>query len=144
MDSFLDYDVIGWNMFENALQKAFSYFHNNNIKKLHIKLHPKQHDDAVQLSRSRALIQKFRGDIVVAELEQEQSLELLAADATAGDFDFYVFFSSAALYAALCGRKAYSFAPFLAEEDPEFKNRLDTVPQVFKDLVCFIDNPDRS
>ncbi len=141
LDSFLDYGVITWEQFGKALEEIFQYLQEEGYKKLLIRFHPKQYKDSVQLSRSKNLIDEIKKSITVVEVRQNQSLEELAADPDVKNLNFYVFLSSAALYAALCGRKTYSFALFLAEDDAAYKQRVDEVPRIFKDLVRFIPKP---
>ena len=141
LDSFLEYGIITWKQFEKALEEIFQYLQEKGYKKLLIRFHPKQYEDAAQLSRSKNLIDKFKKNITVVEVTQDQSLEELASDPGVKNLSFYVFLSSAALYAALCGRKAYSFALFLAEDDATYRQCVDEVPRIFKDLVHFIPKP---
>ncbi|MFT2007506.1 polysialyltransferase family glycosyltransferase [Pontibacter sp. 13R65] len=141
LDSLLDYGVIREKVFLNALQKALDYFAKYGIERLYIKFHPKQYRNPDRLAQLKKVLSTSKKAIAISEIGQKQSLELLAADASIKNLDFYVFLSSAALYATLCGRNAYSFAYFIAEEDPGFLDRINTVPQIFKDLVNFIGKP---
>ncbi len=141
LDSFMEYGVVTWGAFEKALTKAFDHFHNQNVKELLIRFHPKQYENSVLLQQLKELITTRQKDIAVVEIAQKESMELLAGNPSYKELRFYVFLSSAALYAALCGRKAYSFAPFLAEEDALYRQRVSEVPKIFRDMVHFIKKP---
>lgn len=137
-DSFLEYGTVAFDVFDNALEKAFSYFEKKGVKKVWVKYHPEQYATALNMKKARDLIDCHKSKVKVQELPKSISLERMASDSSIPKLTFYIFLSSAGLYAALCGRTTRSFAKFIADQDHAYRKRLETTPKVFKDLIQLI------
>lgn len=137
LDALYEYGSVSKEEFAQALREMFSYFKRKGIGSIRIKYHPEQYANPVFLAAIRSLIEKYRGDVRVTELDPDCILELVAAN-KANDVTFYVFLSSVGLYAGLCGRKVYSFAHFIGERCSNYKARIENLPPVYKKYVEFL------
>ncbi|OKL39155.1 polysialyltransferase family glycosyltransferase [Pontibacter flavimaris] len=137
-DSFLEYGTVSFEVFDHALGKAFSYFEQKGIKEVAVKYHPEQYATIQNLQKAREMINRHKGRAQVQELPKNIALERMASDSSMPKLTFYIFLSSAGLYAALCGRTTKSFAKFIADQDPAYTRRLRMMPKFFKELVQLI------
>ena len=137
LDALYEYGVVTKAVYEHAIKKMFLYFEARNIDQVWIKFHPEQYNIAAHLAEIREVVAKYKRGINVKELPQTCLLELIAGNSL-GNVEFYVFLSSVGLYAGMCGKKAYSFANFIAEKDNDYSKRIELLPDVFKRHVEFI------
>ncbi len=132
-----EYGKIDKSVYEQAISDMFSYFSLENINHVWIKFHPEQYANSDYLNWIRTIVSKYKRNTVVKELSEDSSLELIAGN-KANDVKFYVFLSSVAIYAGLCGREVYSFANFVGKQDDNYKCRINSLPGIFLKYVKFL------
>jgi hypothetical protein len=105
------------------------------------KLHPVQ----AQRSESRTFYEQdvfgpYRDRLTVRELPGTTSLEDFAFSYP--DVAFAIVGSSSGLYAALCGRKVFTIAPYLGQQSERAAAVLGRLPPVFFELMEAVPTPD--
>jgi len=113
-----------------ALRRLLAGLNEEGIRCLHYKFHPAQVGTAEQTAIEDAL---NGAGFPVRRLPDEVSLEglALARPDDQAAIRWFVSLSSVGLYAALFGCPVYSFAPWIAEVEPEFQRIIDQTPTVF-------------
>lgn len=138
LDALFEYGKVSRDVYEQGLKSAFDYFKAEGITHVWLKLHPEHYNTTTQHRNIRNLIAEFGKDVRIDVLPAEVCLERLAGDRQAEKLSFYVFLSSVGMYAALSNRNAFSFALLIAERDEQYKQRVQNLPNAFKEKVKFL------
>jgi len=114
----------------DVVQRLLQQLSDEQAGVLHYKFHPAQAGTPEQSAIEAVLRQ---GGIETRRLDDDIALEGVAL--ARPQTRFYVNLSSVGLYAALLGANAWSFAPWVAEVEPEFQRYIDLTPKVFGEHV---------
>lgn len=136
-DAHYEYGHISKAAFEQGIEKVFSYFRQQGINRIWVKYHPEQYANASCLANIRSILAKYKDNLTVDELPQNCCLEYMAADKSS-NVNFYVFLSSVGLYAGLAGKKVFSFARFIGDQDQLYQKRIEKLPEVYSRYVEFL------
>lgn len=121
-----------------ALEEGLLYLIGTSVKKLWVKYHPEQASSCKAKQPYEQVFEKYSGKLKIEEVPQHVSLEFVAGNANNSKTVFYVFLSSSGLYAGLCGREVYSFASYMYRFDPQYEQRVQRLPDAFKENVKFL------
>jgi len=129
-DSLAVYGHIRLDSLLAILGRLLGLLRTQGIERLHYKFHPAQLGTPEQEAIEAALQD---AGFPVQRLPDQVSLEGLALARPDGQkpIRWFVSLSSVGLYAALFGCPVYSFAPWIAEIEPEFQRIIDQTPAVF-------------
>ncbi len=115
-----------------ALLLLIAHFKEKGISTVYYKFHPVQLQADISPGVIRTIFDEHNAGIEFQEIDQTISLERIAFSTTA---TFYIIISSIGLYAALYNRKVYSMVNYIAELEPEFKQRYNALPLALRSRV---------
>lgn len=138
LDALFEYGKVGRDAYEQGLKSAFDYFKAEGITHVWLKLHPEHCNDLAQQQNIKSMIAEYGKELRIDVLSDEVCLERLAGDRLAEKLNFYIFLSSVGMYASLCNRNAFSFSRFIVERDEQYKQRVQRLPDAFKEKVKFL------
>lgn len=121
-----------------ALTQAMEWLVKEGVDELWVKYHPEQLAKPQSYNTYKDVFASFENRIHVRELPQQVCLELLAGNQELKGLTFYVFVSSVGIYAAMCGRKVYSFANFILQTDENYSKTMKNLPELFNESVTFV------
>ncbi|TPE44708.1 hypothetical protein [Pontibacter mangrovi] len=121
-----------------ALKKTLDWLEKNGVRELWVKYHPEQVEKPASSVLYKDIFASYESRITIREIPQQVCLELLAGSQELKELTFYVFVSSVGIYAAMCGRKVYSFANFIAEADENYHKIIGNLPGLFSESVTFV------
>ncbi|WP_377482949.1 hypothetical protein [Pontibacter toksunensis] len=138
LDATAEYGVTTLKSTLSALAEALQYVAKRGVGKLWVKYHPDQANSVDTRKRYEQVFKEHSQFLKVEEVPQHVSLEFVAGNTNNTGTVFYVFLSSVGLYAGLCGRKVYSFASCMYRFDLQYEQRVQRLPDVFKENVKFL------
>lgn len=131
LDASVESGLLSKEAMRAAMEESLERIVQNNVSELWVKYHPEQ---LLQPSVYRfydELFKSFESRINITEIPQDVCLELLAGNVELKELTFYVFVSSVAIYASLCGREVYSFASLISKYDAKYASTLNDLPAAF-------------
>jgi len=121
-----------------GLDRLLDRLRSEGVARVHYKLHPAQRGHP-EVARLEATLARWAPGLVAQRLDDRVSLEGLAY--ARPELRAYVNLSSIGLYAALAGRAAFTWAPYVVAAEPAFAAVVDRAPKIFREKVRPLEDP---
>ncbi|GAA4433040.1 hypothetical protein GCM10023188_22020 [Pontibacter saemangeumensis] len=138
LDATAEYGVTSVKNMLCALEKGLQQLVERGVEKLWVKYHPDQANFVEVKRLYKEVFDRCSELLSIQELPQHISLEFVAGNELNSQTVFYIFLSSVGIYAAQCGREVYSFASFVSALDQEYAQRVQRLPDAFREKVKFL------
>lgn len=126
-------DEIQYRQLKTAL---FQFFVREGIQTIYVKFHPIQYYKRLSIPIFWEIAKQFADRIKVLELSKTASPEEIAFSSEA---DFYLAYSSVAIYASQFDCRVLSYATPMYKHWPAFRRVFDSLPPVIKEQMTYID-----
>lgn len=136
-DAVVEYSVVKLEIFLSALDVFLNTLSSNGVSSMYFKFHPQQYVNTECSKHIRNIFDSFNTLIDFKEIPSDLCLEEIAIQAKP---NFYINVSSVGLYACFFGCTVYSYAEFIADNEPTYREKIQKLPDIFHKKIKFL-NP---